>query len=99
MNVQPALPPPSPEGSHQHPRASSHRSRSRRQPEVGSALPWSSQTLASFPSLGARWAWVVEEGLRGFWSETGPEAPSLGLPHLSPVTSDESLGPRESLLL
>ena len=95
----PHFPPPSSAGPHQRPGTSSHCSSSRRQPEVGSPLPQSSQTLASFPSLGARWGWVVEEGLWGSRSATGPEAPTLGLPHLSPVTSDESLGPCKSLLL
>lgn len=66
--------------------------------------PPSELTDTSFPSLGAGWVWVVEEGLRGSRSETGHECLTSGGSHPgsappSHVTSDKPLGPRERLLL
>ena len=87
MNAQPALhtptfPTPQPSRVPSVPGARSHCSSSRMQPEVRSLLPGSSQTLASFPSLGARWGLEVEKGLRGSQSDTGPEAPRPGACHI-----------------
>lgn len=63
--------PPAPKGP-QRPRASSHRSRSRETTRSWvNALPWKLTDLGQLPIMGARWAWVVEEGCGGLGVETG----------------------------